>query len=134
MKTYDAEFIGQFLDGIDFGDIRWGAPYKVDEDTVMYMYMGNAGYKVEVDEQTEEHGKGIKWDGYWYCKIGPCVFQAEWFARFIEAMDFIGATEVYLHEDGRHAALVQSDKGVCILMPVMQPDTFSEDNPNNIVL
>lgn len=56
MKTYDQDFISQFLDGIDFGDIRWGTPYKVDEDTVMYMYMGNAGYKVEVDEQTEEHG------------------------------------------------------------------------------
>lgn len=55
-KVYDSEFIQSVLDGLDFSDIRWGVPYKVDEDTVMYMYSGNAGYRVEVDEQTEEHG------------------------------------------------------------------------------
>lgn len=80
-----------------------------------------------------ENGKGIKWDGRWYCKIGPCVFQAEFFSKLIEAMEYLGATEV-LMGDSRRAALVRSDKGVCLLMPVMQPDTFSESNPNNIVL
>lgn len=48
-------------------------------------------------------------------------------------MCYLGATEV-LMADSLRAALVRSDKGVCLLMPVMQPDTFSEDNPNNIVL
>jgi hypothetical protein len=80
-----------------------------------------------------EHGKGIKWDGYWYCKIGPCVFKAELFSKLIEAMEYLGATEVLMAEE-RRAAMVRSDKGVCILMPVMQPDTFSESNPNHIVL
>ncbi len=80
-----------------------------------------------------EHGKGIKWDGYWYCKIGPCVFKAELFSKLIEAMEYLGATEVLMAES-RRAAMVRSDKGVCILMPVMQPDTFSESNPNHIVL
>lgn len=80
-----------------------------------------------------EHGKGIKWDGRWYCKVGPCVFQAESFSKLIEAMEYLGATEVLMGKSNR-AAMVRSDKGVCLLMPVMQPDTFSESNPNNIVL
>lgn len=103
-------------------------PYKFDREK-FYSW---------VDEKRTEHkaetGKGIKWSPNWLCKVGPCGFKAEWFARFIEAMDALGTDEVYLHEDGRHAALVQSDKGKCILMPVMQPDSFGEDNPNNIVL
>lgn len=80
-----------------------------------------------------EHGKGIKWDGRWYCKVGPCVFQAELFSKLIEAMEYLGATEVLMGDSNR-AAMVRSDKGVCILMPVMQPDSFGESNPNHIVL
>ena len=93
-------------------------PYKFDREK-FYSW---------VDEKRTEHkaetGKGIKWSPNWLCKVGPCGFKAEWFARFIEAMDFIGATEVYLHEDGRHAALVRSDKGQCILMPVLIEDRY----------
>lgn len=80
-----------------------------------------------------ENGKGIKWNECWYCKVGPCVFKAEFFSKLIEAMEYLGATEV-LMADSLRAAMVRSDKGVCILIPVMQPDTFGEDNPNNIVL
>lgn len=74
-----------------------------------------------VDEKRTAHkaetGKGIKWSPNWMCEVGPCGFNAKLFAKFIEAMDALGTNEVYLHQDGRHAALAQSDKGLCILMP-----------------
>jgi len=93
-------------------------PYKFDREK-FYSW---------IDEKRTEHkaetGKGIKWSPNWLCKVGPCGFKAEWFARFIEAMDALGTDEVYLHEDGRHAALVQSDKGKCILMPVLIEDRY----------
>lgn len=93
-------------------------PYKFDREK-FYSW---------VDEKRTEHkaetGKGIKWSPNWLCKVGPCGFKAEWFARFIEAMDALGTDEVYLHEDGRHAALVQSDKGKCVLMPVLIEDRY----------
>lgn len=112
------------IPNVDAGSYR---PYKFDREK-FYSW---------VDEKRTEHkaetGKGIKWDGYWYCKIGPCVFKAELFSKLIEAMEYLGATEVLMAES-RRAAMVRSDKGVCILMPVMQPDTFSESNPNHIVL
>lgn len=88
-------------------------PYKFDREK-FYSW---------IDEKRTAHkaetGKGIKWSPNWLCKVGPCGFKAELFAKFIEAMDALGTDEVYLHEDGRRAALVQSDKGLCILMPVM---------------
>lgn len=81
-----------------------------------------------VDEKRTEYkaetGKGIKWSPNWLCKVGPCGFKAEWFAKFIEAMDALGTDEIYLDEDGRRAALVQSDKGLCILMPVLIEDRY----------
>ncbi|MBO6248429.1 MAG: hypothetical protein J6N54_06425 [Bacteroidales bacterium] len=104
------------------------SPYKFDREKF---------FKWVEDLRTAhktETGKGIKWSPMWFCKVGPCGFKAEWFARFIEAMDALGTDEVYLHEDGRRAALVQSDKGVCILMPVMLADNFGEDNPNHVIL
>lgn len=94
-------------------------PYKFDREK----------FYSRVNEKRTEHkaetGKGIKW-GNWRCKVGPCSFSANLFARFIEAMDTLGTDEVYLHEDGRHAALVQSDKGLCILMPRIK-DVPDED-------
>lgn len=58
MKTFDIERI---VAGIDFSDIRWGVPYKVDKDTVMYMHRNRIGYRVEVAEQSEGTG--------WYVNV-----------------------------------------------------------------
>jgi len=81
-----------------------------------------------------EYGKGVKWLPTWFCKVGPCGFKAEWFCRMIEAMDFLGTDKIYLHCDGRRAAVIKTDKGVCISMPVMLNDNFSEDVPTHVIL
>lgn len=90
-----------------------------------------------VDELRIQHkaetGKGIKWANDWLCKVGVHVFSAELFPKFIEAMDYLGTYDVYESDDMR-AAVVRSDKGVCILLPAIQPNQFGESNPNHIVL
>ena len=94
------------------------APYKFDREK-FYSW---------IDEKRTAHkaetGKGIKWSPNWICKVGTSGFKAELFAKFIEAMDFIGATEVYLHEDGRRAALAKGENGLVLLMPVMMEDRY----------
>lgn len=89
-----------------------------------------------VDERRVQHkaetGKGIKWAKDWRCIVGEYVFDAELFAKFIEAMDYLGTYNVYECSEQRKA-VVRSDKGVCILMPVMS-NPFDESNPNHIVL
>lgn len=81
-----------------------------------------------------EYGKGVKWQPTWFCKVGPCGFKAEWFNRMIEAMDFLGTDEIFLHDEGRRAAVIKTDKGVCISMPAMLEDNFSEDVPTHVIL
>ena len=103
-------------------------PYKFDREKFFKWVDGlRTAHKAET-------GKGIKWNSSWILKIGPCGFKAEFFAKLIGAMDALGTDEIYLHESGRRAALVKSDKGECILMPVQTTEGFSEDVPEHLIL
>lgn len=76
-------------------------------------------------EHKAEYGKGTKWDNTWYVKLGNCGFKAVFLDKLFTAMDFLGTDEVFVHPEGRRAAMVKSDKGVCILMPVMIDERFN---------
>lgn len=66
MKDYNNEFINQFLEGIDYDRLQNGDYIEVDEITKIHVLIGNAGYKVQVEEQTEEGG--------WFPNvIGECL-------------------------------------------------------------
>lgn len=56
MKNYDSEFIRAFLDGLDLNKVSHGDFIEVDENTKLHVLIGNAGYKVQVEEQTEDGG------------------------------------------------------------------------------
>lgn len=59
--NYDSEFIRNFLDGLDLDKVSHGEFIEVDENTKLHVLIGNAGYKVQVEEQTEETG--------WYVNV-----------------------------------------------------------------
>lgn len=54
--NYDSEFIRNFLDGLDLDKVSHGDFIEVDENTKLHVLIGNAGYKVQVEEQTEDTG------------------------------------------------------------------------------
>lgn len=54
--NYDGEFIRAFLDGLDLDKVSHGDFIEVDENTKLHVLIGNAGYKVQVEEQTEDGG------------------------------------------------------------------------------
>ena len=54
--NYDSEFIKNFLDGLDLDKVSHGDFIEVDENTKLHVLIGNAGYKVQVEEQTEDGG------------------------------------------------------------------------------
>ena len=103
-------------------------PYKFDREK---FYKWVEGLRVA---HKTEYGKGIKFGTDWFVKVGPCGFKAEWFNLMIEAMDFLGADQIYLHDEGRRAGVIKTDKGVCISMPILLAEDFSEDKPNHVIL
>lgn len=81
-----------------------------------------------------ETGKGIKWDHNWRLVFNGVGFKVVFFNMLIEAMDRLGTDGIWLR-DRRRCAMVKSDAGTCILMPIMlNDDETYETNENWVVL
>lgn len=71
-------------------------------------------------EWKAETGKGKKWVDAWAVQVGDAVLKAEYFDKVLTAMKEIGTTTLYV-EDSRRAVLAETEKGLVILMPLMEP-------------
>lgn len=94
-------------------------PYEIDPQKFYdWLEVKRAEYKTE-------NGKGAKWCEQWRVRVGPAVLKAEFFGKMLTAMKELGANQVWAKDAWRPVA-VKSDKGICILMPLMAGDV--DDN------
>ena len=75
------------------------------------------------------NGRGTKFAHSWRVKVGPACLKAEFFDKFITAMKEIGATKILI-KDSRRIVYAKTDKGVVLLMPVIE----TEDNTDTLTL
>lgn len=73
-----------------------------------------------------ENGEGIKFGYYWRVRIGPAILKAEFFDKLVTAMTHLCATQLFV-KDHRSAVYAKTDKGVVLLMPVIQSPTDYSD-------
>lgn len=71
-------------------------------------------------EWKTETGKGKKWDYQWAVRVGNAVLKAEYFDKVLTAMKEIGTTTLYV-QDSRRVVLAETEKGLVILMPIVEP-------------
>lgn len=67
-------------------------------------------------EYKAQYGKGCKWESFWTVVIKGVAFKAEFFSRWLDAMDELGTDEIWLR--GICPAAIKSDKGWGLLMPL----------------
>lgn len=120
-EEYDKDFEGKILakDGsfIEQRYPRWrsvipqedGEVYEIDESKFTEQLAKiRAEYKMQ-------YVKAKRWDSSWAVKIGGAYYSAEYFAKVLTAMKYIGITKVQITE--RNILLHKSDDAILILMP-----------------
>lgn len=111
---------GSFAEGGKYPQWRSAVPsgdgYKPYEFDTQKFYdwveQKRAAYKTET-------GKGIKFDGLWRVQIGPCLLNAAFFDKLVAAMNYLGATQLFVKES-RRAVYAKTDKGLVLLMPALR--------------
>lgn len=71
-------------------------------------------------EWKAETGKGKKWGDKWAVRVGDAVLKAEFFDKVLTAMKEIGTNTLYV-ADSRRVVLAETEKGLVILMPIIEP-------------
>lgn len=120
-EEYDKDFEGKILakDGsfIEGRYPKWrsvipqedGEVYEIDESKFTEQLAKiRAEYKMQ-------YVKAKRWDSSWAVKIGGAYYSAEYFAKVLTAMKYIGITKVQITE--RNVLLHKSDDAILILMP-----------------
>ena len=120
-EEYDKDFEGKILakDG-SFTEGRYpkwrrvipqedGEVYEIDESKFTEQLAKiRAEYKMQ-------YVKAKRWDSSWVVKIGGAYYSAEYVAKVLAAMKYIGITKVQITE--RNVLLHKSDDAILILMP-----------------
>jgi hypothetical protein len=88
-----------------------GEFYEIDESKFTeQLAKKRAEYKMQ-------YVKAKRWDSSWVVKIGGAYYSAEYFAKVLTAMKYIGITKVQLVGNDAKMLLHKSDDAILILMP-----------------
>lgn len=122
-EEYNKDFEGKILakDGsfIEGRYPKWrsvipqeeGEFYEIDESKFTEQLAKiRAEYKMQ-------YVKAKRWDSSWVVKIGGAYYSAEYFAKVLTAMKYIGITKVQLVGNDAKILLHKSDDAILILMP-----------------
>ena len=94
-------------------------PYEFDSQKFYdWVEQKRAAFKTET-------GKGIKFGELWRVRIGLCLLKASMFDKLVAAMNYLGATQLFV-QDAHRAVYAATDKGLVLLMPVIA-DVQDED-------
>lgn len=134
-EGYDHDVEGKII-GPDGAEINQAYPKwqsiipkqeKLDKEYKAYPVTAEKreAFKRYVEEKRLEykaaHGKGTKWQEWWYVKFGPAYFKAKYFDLLLTAMDRIGADGIMM-KDEKFPCVAKTVAGSALLMPVYLDD------------
>lgn len=119
---------GSFVEPATYPKWRCVLPRDDEDGYKPYEFDAQKFYDWLEEKRTQyktEYGKGTKFAYSWRVSVGPACLKAELFDKIVTAMKYLGATQLYV-KDARRAVYAKTDKGIILLMPVIQ-DGKEED-------